>query len=174
MDGMGGVHPLYNQRQLMCLFESQHQIWSADSIPIWWRWGYWLSPLTYAWNAICVNEFSAPRWQTIYYLGNTLEEVSQSACFCLNTQTCRHRHMDVWAEAPSRPPTMRHVSDSCTRPRIFTSLQASDWSYYCIQHHSCCSQKCPCCSCGSFPATFFLQGRSYVASSDKGMPIDTH
>lgn len=31
-------------------------------IPIWWSWGYWLSPLTYAQNAISVNEFLAPEW----------------------------------------------------------------------------------------------------------------
>ncbi|CAN6456720.1 unnamed protein product [Victoria cruziana] len=31
-------------------------------IPDWWIWGYWTSPLTYAYNAITVNEFFAPRW----------------------------------------------------------------------------------------------------------------
>ncbi|XP_031487459.1 ABC transporter G family member 42-like [Nymphaea colorata] len=31
-------------------------------IPGWWIWGYWSSPLTYAFNAISVNEFLAPRW----------------------------------------------------------------------------------------------------------------
>ncbi|XP_039160859.1 ABC transporter G family member 29 isoform X1 [Eucalyptus grandis] len=32
------------------------------SIPRWWRWGYWASPLTYAFNALTVNEMFAPRW----------------------------------------------------------------------------------------------------------------
>ncbi|KAK1313458.1 ABC transporter G family member 36 [Acorus calamus] len=33
-----------------------------DKIPKWWIWGYWLSPLTYAYNSMTVNEFFAPRW----------------------------------------------------------------------------------------------------------------
>ncbi|KAK9130975.1 hypothetical protein Sjap_011462 [Stephania japonica] len=31
-------------------------------IPNWWIWGYWLSPLTYGFNAIATNEMLAPRW----------------------------------------------------------------------------------------------------------------
>ncbi|KAI5651239.1 hypothetical protein M9H77_37244 [Catharanthus roseus] len=31
-------------------------------IPIWWRWGYWVSPLSYGFNALAVNEMFAPRW----------------------------------------------------------------------------------------------------------------
>ncbi|KAF9615291.1 hypothetical protein IFM89_022618 [Coptis chinensis] len=31
-------------------------------IPKWWIWGYWVSPLTYGYNAIAVNEMYAPRW----------------------------------------------------------------------------------------------------------------
>jgi hypothetical protein len=37
-------------------------IYSAANIPPWWIWGYWLSPFTYALNALSVNEFLAPRW----------------------------------------------------------------------------------------------------------------
>lgn len=33
-----------------------------DSIPKWWIWGYWISPLTYGYNALAVNELLAPRW----------------------------------------------------------------------------------------------------------------
>lgn len=33
-------------------------------IPKWWIWGYWLSPLTYGFNAITVNEMFAPRWMS--------------------------------------------------------------------------------------------------------------
>eukprot|EP01018_Ginkgo_biloba_P031440 Gb_04573 [translate_table: standard] len=33
-----------------------------SSIPKWWQWGYWISPLSYAETAITVNEFLAPRW----------------------------------------------------------------------------------------------------------------
>ncbi|CAA2949084.1 ABC transporter G family member 29 [Olea europaea subsp. europaea] len=33
-----------------------------EKIPVWWRWGYWVSPLSYGYNAIAVNEMLAPRW----------------------------------------------------------------------------------------------------------------
>ncbi|KMZ69734.1 Pleiotropic drug resistance protein 6 [Zostera marina] len=35
---------------------------SKDSIPKWWLWGYWFSPLMYAQNAISVNEFQGHSW----------------------------------------------------------------------------------------------------------------
>jgi uncharacterized membrane protein YbhN (UPF0104 family) len=31
----------------------------------WWIWGYWISPLNYAQQAISVNEMLAPRWSTV-------------------------------------------------------------------------------------------------------------
>ncbi|KAL6996416.1 transcription factor, partial [Sarracenia purpurea var. burkii] len=33
-----------------------------DKMPKWWEWGYWVSPLSYAFNALMVNEMFAPRW----------------------------------------------------------------------------------------------------------------
>ncbi|KAK2634606.1 hypothetical protein Ddye_029398 [Dipteronia dyeriana] len=33
------------------------------SMPVWMKWGFWLSPLTYGEIGISVNEFLAPRWQ---------------------------------------------------------------------------------------------------------------
>ncbi|PSS17958.1 ABC transporter G family member 36 like [Actinidia chinensis var. chinensis] len=33
-----------------------------DQIPKWWQWGYWVSPMTYCFNALAVNEMFAPRW----------------------------------------------------------------------------------------------------------------
>ncbi|KAK8645923.1 hypothetical protein V6N13_119727 [Hibiscus sabdariffa] len=33
-----------------------------DKIPNWWEWAYWVSPLTYGYNAFTVNELFAPRW----------------------------------------------------------------------------------------------------------------
>uniref|UniRef100_A0A1J3CWN6 ABC transporter G family member 32 n=1 Tax=Noccaea caerulescens TaxID=107243 RepID=A0A1J3CWN6_NOCCA len=36
---------------------------SRDSIPTWWIWGYWISPLMYAQNAASVNEFLGHSWQ---------------------------------------------------------------------------------------------------------------
>ncbi|OMO66547.1 ABC-2 type transporter [Corchorus olitorius] len=35
---------------------------SRTQIPIWWKWGYWCSPMTYGYDALAVNEFYAPRW----------------------------------------------------------------------------------------------------------------
>ncbi|KAI3857648.1 hypothetical protein MKW98_028912 [Papaver atlanticum] len=31
-------------------------------IPKWWSWGYWTSPLSYAFDALAINEMLAPRW----------------------------------------------------------------------------------------------------------------
>ncbi|MCD7449972.1 drug-responsive transcription factor pdr3 [Datura stramonium] len=33
------------------------------SMPIWLKWGFWISPLTYGEIGLAVNEFLAPRWQ---------------------------------------------------------------------------------------------------------------
>ncbi|KAK3219964.1 hypothetical protein Dsin_013934 [Dipteronia sinensis] len=33
-------------------------------IPKWWQWGYWISPLSYGYNAFTVNEMFAPRWMS--------------------------------------------------------------------------------------------------------------
>lgn len=38
-------------------------ILSKEDIPRGWIWGYWVTPLSYAQNAIAVNEFLATRWQ---------------------------------------------------------------------------------------------------------------
>ncbi|XP_072965196.1 ABC transporter G family member 31 isoform X1 [Typha angustifolia] len=35
---------------------------SRESIPHWWIWGYWISPLMYAQNAISINEFLGHSW----------------------------------------------------------------------------------------------------------------
>ncbi|KAF3671253.1 Pleiotropic drug resistance protein 6 [Capsicum annuum] len=37
-------------------------ILSRDSIPSWWIWGYWFSPLMYAQNSASVNEFRGHSW----------------------------------------------------------------------------------------------------------------
>ncbi|KAA8525350.1 hypothetical protein F0562_007232 [Nyssa sinensis] len=53
-------------------------ILSRDSIPCWWIWGYWFSPLMYAQNAASVNEFLGQSWDkkagnnTILSLGKML------------------------------------------------------------------------------------------------------
>ncbi|XP_071718388.1 ABC transporter G family member 29-like [Rutidosis leptorrhynchoides] len=33
-----------------------------DRIPDWWQWAYWVSPLSYGFNALTTNELFAPRW----------------------------------------------------------------------------------------------------------------
>lgn len=40
----------------------------VDEVKSWWIWAYWLSPLTYAQRAISVNEFSAPRWDKVFFI----------------------------------------------------------------------------------------------------------
>lgn len=47
---------------LLILFVLGGFILSKDKIPDWWIWGFWISPLSYAQNAIAVNEFLADRW----------------------------------------------------------------------------------------------------------------
>ncbi|KAG0455937.1 hypothetical protein HPP92_023725 [Vanilla planifolia] len=43
-----------------------------DIIPHWWIWGYWISPLTYGYNALAVNELLAPRWMNKFVDGKRL------------------------------------------------------------------------------------------------------
>jgi hypothetical protein len=44
----------------------------TENVHPWWIWGYWISPLSYAQNAITVNEFLAPRWDKPYSNTTTL------------------------------------------------------------------------------------------------------
>ena len=38
----------------------------AAQIPGWWIWVYWgINPISYAQKAMAINEFGAPRWQSI-------------------------------------------------------------------------------------------------------------
>ncbi|KAK9727139.1 hypothetical protein RND81_05G260600 [Saponaria officinalis] len=37
-----------------------------DDIKPWWKWAYWVSPLSYAQSAVSVNEFTSTRWMKIY------------------------------------------------------------------------------------------------------------
>ena len=37
----------------------------TDNIHPWWIWGYWISPLMYAQNAIAVNEFLGKSWRHV-------------------------------------------------------------------------------------------------------------
>ncbi|XP_024977638.1 ABC transporter G family member 29-like [Cynara cardunculus var. scolymus] len=42
-------------------------------IPSWWGWAYWVSPFSYGFNAITVNEMSAPRWMNKLASDNVTE-----------------------------------------------------------------------------------------------------
>uniref|UniRef100_M1DL27 ABC transporter family, pleiotropic drug resistance protein n=1 Tax=Solanum tuberosum TaxID=4113 RepID=M1DL27_SOLTU len=41
------------------------------SIPNWWRWGFWISPFSYGFNALTINEMFAQRWMSKYASDNT-------------------------------------------------------------------------------------------------------
>ncbi|KAL1298231.1 hypothetical protein HN51_042620 [Arachis hypogaea] len=47
---------------LLILFLLGGFILPKRDIPNWWVWGYWISPLAYAFNAYSANEMLAPRW----------------------------------------------------------------------------------------------------------------
>ncbi|KAL6006088.1 ABC transporter G member 42 [Asimina triloba] len=47
---------------LLIVFMLGGFILPRGEIPKWWIWGYWISPLTYAYNAATVTEMFAPRW----------------------------------------------------------------------------------------------------------------
>lgn len=36
-----------------------------DDVKPWWIWGYWISPLAYATNAVSVVEYLAPQWNKV-------------------------------------------------------------------------------------------------------------
>ena len=38
---------------------------AKNDIPVYWIWGFWISPLAYGENALTNNEFTAPRWQSV-------------------------------------------------------------------------------------------------------------
>ncbi|KAK9682594.1 hypothetical protein RND81_10G084300 [Saponaria officinalis] len=47
---------------LMTLLVLGGFILSRDTVKKWWIWGYWISPLMYGQNALCVNEFLGHSW----------------------------------------------------------------------------------------------------------------
>ncbi|KAK1305951.1 Pleiotropic drug resistance protein 3 [Acorus calamus] len=51
-------------------------ILSREDIKKWWKWGYWISPLTYAQNGISVNEFLGHSWS--HKLGNSTDTLGVS------------------------------------------------------------------------------------------------
>lgn len=56
---------------LLIIFMLGGFIMPRPSLPVWWRWGYWISNLSYSVNAISVNEFTASRWDKPASPGST-------------------------------------------------------------------------------------------------------
>ncbi|GLJ25062.1 hypothetical protein SUGI_0479520 [Cryptomeria japonica] len=52
----------YGSFSMVVIFFLGGFILSREDINRWWIWGYWTSPLSYAQNAIAVNEFLGQRW----------------------------------------------------------------------------------------------------------------
>nr|XP_048332096.1 pleiotropic drug resistance protein 1-like isoform X3 [Ziziphus jujuba var. spinosa] len=50
---------------LLTVFVMGGFILSKDDVKKWWLWGYWVSPMMYAQNAIAVNEFLGENWRHI-------------------------------------------------------------------------------------------------------------
>ncbi|XP_015572858.1 ABC transporter G family member 29 [Ricinus communis] len=47
---------------LLILFLLGGFILPKGRIPVWWTWAHWVSPLSYGFNALIVNELLSPRW----------------------------------------------------------------------------------------------------------------
>ncbi|KAF5454239.1 hypothetical protein F2P56_023919 [Juglans regia] len=45
---------------------------TPSAMPVWLRWGFWVSPLTYGQIGLSLNEFLAPRWQKMLSTGTTI------------------------------------------------------------------------------------------------------
>ncbi|KAL8153334.1 hypothetical protein V2J09_011094 [Rumex salicifolius] len=56
---------------ILLLFMLGGFILPRDQIKNWLKWGYWSSPMSYAFNAISVNEMLAPRWMNKLASDNT-------------------------------------------------------------------------------------------------------
>lgn len=37
----------------------------AVDVKVWWKWGYWLSPMMYGHNGLSVNEFLGNKWNSV-------------------------------------------------------------------------------------------------------------
>ncbi|KAJ7531928.1 hypothetical protein O6H91_14G065000 [Diphasiastrum complanatum] len=59
---------------LLVVFVLGGFIVSRDNVHPWWIWGYWISPMMYAQNALAVNEFLAKRWRQPFDNSSTVGE----------------------------------------------------------------------------------------------------
>ncbi|KAK9195038.1 hypothetical protein WN943_003155 [Citrus x changshan-huyou] len=52
---------------------------SKPSMPVWLKWGFWISPVTYGEIGLSLNEFLAPRWQKMLPTNTTIgQEILES------------------------------------------------------------------------------------------------
>ncbi|KAF5463243.1 hypothetical protein F2P56_019173 [Juglans regia] len=52
---------------------------NKSSMPVWLRWGFWVSPITYGEIGLSLNEFLAPRWQKLTSANTTIgQEILES------------------------------------------------------------------------------------------------
>uniref|UniRef100_A0A7N2R0V3 ABC transporter domain-containing protein n=1 Tax=Quercus lobata TaxID=97700 RepID=A0A7N2R0V3_QUELO len=52
---------------------------TQSSMPVWLKWGFWVSPLTYGEIGLSLNEFLAPRWQKMLSTNTTIgQEILKS------------------------------------------------------------------------------------------------
>ncbi|KAF7818005.1 pleiotropic drug resistance protein 3-like [Senna tora] len=49
---------------------------SKPSMPVWLKWGFWLSPLSYGELGLSLNEFLAPRWQKMLSTNSTIGQTT--------------------------------------------------------------------------------------------------
>lgn len=61
----------FSSAALLAIFLLGGFIVPKDMIKPWWVWAYWVSPLSYAQDAVAVNEFTATRWMKTHSAGNT-------------------------------------------------------------------------------------------------------
>ena len=73
----------------------------AASMPVWLKWGFWVSPLTYGEIGLSLNEFLAPRWQKVslplhnkkstpFYADTTAHEQGEELVILWLLQTDQH------------------------------------------------------------------------------------
>ncbi|KAF3951263.1 hypothetical protein CMV_023068 [Castanea mollissima] len=52
---------------------------TQSSMPVWLKWGFWVSPITYGEMGLSLNEFLAPRWQKMLTTNTTIgQEILES------------------------------------------------------------------------------------------------
>ncbi|KAF2301169.1 hypothetical protein GH714_020610 [Hevea brasiliensis] len=87
-------------------------------IPNWWEWAYWISPLSYGYNAFAVNELYAPRWMNRLASDNStrLGEQCLRASMFSATRTAPGNKQAIISEESAKE--MEGEEDSKGQPRL--------------------------------------------------------